>query len=503
MMKLPLFFQHRLIPNAVGLLAFYALAQSPRNTLSSHWEVFFLAAVPFGIWLGLNYFFWFKPNPKKHPPEDRARWWYYLADIGSLLAGLVVITFLATLIPPVRRAIARYDHRLVNGVTSYYGGIGFARRGDLYTSQLGPVLLRDTRVTSRRMQHLNPDEIDLISERAEWSLYFAALRLQGLTTEQIWDLPEGKHLILGTVVAELFPPYWWTEAGWLRQELKTSPQAGFKLGLIDPQFAKIRLAQFFQTPTSNTQEELRALVFLVSRSPDLLSQSQIDLAFKVWAEKSTETANALTDMATNRLKFKQFAAAVGIASEVEYSLKVPDVFPAEVKAEFLQSLSEFLMSCGFHPRPGTQVQFSVTVEKRTYENVPFESYELYEQKIKEEQRVQTSSSYKGVPSYQTKTVERTEYQRKTQTGTAPALDVPTAVFSITYHGQTETLIAAPAGRVETNYSSLFDQYMSGGDLHWVHKLYFEEFVKATVLKPWRLGLERVEDDKKAHFYDEF
>ncbi|HNC44491.1 MAG TPA: hypothetical protein PLU80_10010, partial [Acidobacteriota bacterium] len=327
MMKLPLFFQHRLIPNAVGLLAFSALAQSPRNTLSSHWEVFFLAAVPFGIWLGLNYFFWFKPNLKKHPPEDRAKWWYYLADIGSLLAGLVVITFLATMIPPVRRAVARYDHRLVNGLTSYYGGIGFAQRGDLYTRQLGPVLLRDTSVTSRRMQYLNPDEIDLISERAEWSLYFAAMRLQGLTTEQIWDLPEGKHLILGTVVAELFPPYWWNQAGWLQQELKTSPQAEFKLGLIDPQFAKTRLAQFFQTPTSNSQEELRALVFLVSRSPDLLSQSQIDLAFKAWAEKSTENTNALTDMATNRLKFKQFAAAVGITSEVEYSLKVPDVFP--------------------------------------------------------------------------------------------------------------------------------------------------------------------------------
>ncbi|MBS2040317.1 hypothetical protein JST97_35345 [bacterium] len=88
-------------------------------------------------------------------------------------------------------------------------------------------LLLDRGVVDNRLRALQ--EAGAYNDASEWLLIYLGYRLQGLSTQQISELPQGGLILVGALVGEAKPPRWAQD---LAASLSPHPHGTFRLGLL-------------------------------------------------------------------------------------------------------------------------------------------------------------------------------------------------------------------------------------------------------------------------------
>lgn len=473
---------------------------------------------------------------------DNENHWPLTLSILTLIAGYVVTklgdstlpawwtkTFLisllplfywgATFIPFLRDPLVLADHRTVASWEEVEEStLGLAKRRHLYTATYGPKLLRDSGVINPYLRSLEfslqtTNDLDLEKYRAQLSLWYIALRLQGHSAEYIWKMPLGKELTLATMLAETYPPYWWPVADWLKTALPCNPQEGLLLGILNKKTAYGFLQEMAQNPSdfklapSSTAKDavrkeayLKTLLQLAGRWPLSIPEPQLSSLITEWKrytepqfERSFDEAVQLRGAFQKLVKpYVRPNGTLPVVLQLD-SLQFNHPY---LQNELRQSIVEWIGRTGFKPvllNEGFPIKVSM-VEKWV-DSIPSTTTEYHE--VMSVEKVRRLS---GKNHYTTYYYDRVNYESSTNSQTE-SLTVALVVLT----GNGTTLIGRPYGVVNRNnndpivsqihrrkYEPTTDAFNA---IQWYYHILF------FTLNSWNLGIYRYEDPDNQLFWD--
>lgn len=441
------------------------------------------------------------------------------------VTGIPLLLFAISYLPPIRKSLIYYDLQQVSSFQYISTApLGLAQKRFMYAEPYASDFLRDTALVNAHLRFLNQSKsayYDFDKERTQLSLYYAALRLQGKTPEQIWLLPMGKLLVLGTLLSENYPPYWWKKAGWLQKELNCKPTSVFQLGLMDESFAKEKINQLLQDDknllipanadstnkaTNTTPALVRALMQITRSFPDIATKTQKDKLLYIWKNHYTDTEfdEAIQQMMVNREAFRQQVASyVRVDGSLPVSIKadISKFTQVELRQQIEKAFEQFVIFCGYRPVYGTDVLMQISLEDAMH-NVPYTTRDYKEIRVIEQKRVYVGG-YR-TSRYETRTYEHTDYQ-PIDGGGRGLIHAP--MITLTVNGQ--KMIALPYGIVNKNDSDRIaielqngkGQPMGPADSY--TKIVWYYYTLFNALTPWQLGVTYYEDPENQLFWDGF
>lgn len=525
-----------LIPNVLTIICLLVWASAYDEQLGEYnWMPVILSIVSLSVGLFVRRIA--KPSVAKlnyaelgvRPPESKItipttqfgkvyNRFFWVAVVPLLLFGL-------SYLPPLRKYLIHYDLKQVSSFQDISATpLGLAQKRFMYAEPYAPDFLRDTSLINTHLRYLNQwtsAYYDFDKERTQLTLYYAALRLQGNTPEQIWRLPMGKQLIIGTLLAENYPPYWWKKADWLQKELNCQLKGAFQLGLIDESFAKEKINQLLQDENTlripaNTDSTskvanltpalVRALMQLTRSFPNLATKIQKDKLLSVWKEHYTDTEfdEAMQQMLANREAFRQQVASyVRADGSLSVSIKadISKFTQVELRQQIEKAFEQFVIFCGYRPVYGTGVSMQISLEDAMH-NVPYTTRDYKEIRVIEQKRVYVGG-YR-TSRYETRTYEHTDY-KPIDGGGRGLIHVP--MITLTVNGKKMTTL--PYGIVNKNDSDRVaialqngkGQPMGPADSY--TKIVWYYYTLFNALTPWQLGVTYYEDPENQLFWDGF
>lgn len=334
---------------------------------------------------------------------------------GLAALGLLAITagLLWWLRPMPLRLL---DHRRVQAEVrfgiwdpTWYHRAVWARRGDYGDPRLGAALLADPLVVSHRIAELmakdkaDSDEESILLYRGEWALFYAGLRRQGLSLEEIVARPEGPAMLLGVLSAEARPPRWWTASFWLQGK----PTPGYRLGLLDSAEAAQAVRWLWPLIRKNDLGLMTALIYSLSVHPELLTYAETTPILEEWVRQNGQYFNPNHSLAMEAA----WQARARLHALLGTSAGVTFVVDPRLKPEAEEVLREFLNLAGVKTVEGPE---TVDLQQAVVSFAEVTSAKITSQK-------ETVREWKRGPGrYQTYSVERevTRNQRESA-GTAP------------------------------------------------------------------------------------
>jgi hypothetical protein len=477
-----------------ALVAFFALRRELFAGVDQ--TALFLAAGSLVLWvIAFLTEFSDAPEERKHPLLT-------LLNIGVPAACLaLVLAALPAVVPGLRRTLTLQDHHrarqeLYSGYPifpRFEGGLGFARRQDFYDAELGPTLLKDADVLQRLrgdVVRMATEEGDLHSWRADWVLLYAAMRLQGLSEQDIWNGPEGTRLFLGTLLAELDPPYWWNRADWLRQALELRQEEGFAMGLLRRETVGPQLQRIAAASASAPKPVLSALLSLAVRRPGLLPRQQLDALFDA-ARERVEAEATLKEHAARAFEGRKALCAfldeslpgeaVGLDFESEPR------WSEEVSSQARELFVALVHGCGVRVEQGKTLAVGFSVEAR-------DELVGWSTQTDSRRREYVQTGYRQVGKTR---VPRKEWREVVTVNTFwhdGRRPVPLPVFDVRAGEARLVLVTPPPAESVPDYELELTLRFLRGELRGDRRKeeeasYVQRYVRDTFLQPWRLGVE--------------
>ncbi|MFN8355132.1 MAG: hypothetical protein U0Y10_11830 [Spirosomataceae bacterium] len=433
-----------------------------------------------------------------------------------------LVLFGLTYLPPIRKALTIYDLRQVDSFESIsMSPLQLAQKRTMYSLPLAPDVLNNRAVIAHHLEQLQQQRsayYDFDKERIQLCLYYAALRLQGNSPQQIWELPMGKFLVVGTLLAENEPPYWWKKAEWLQQKLGCHPNETYHLGLIEPSFAREKLNELLQNkalllPADSTTEAyrlapvlLKALLNIAQCFPDLTTTTQKDDLLALWQEQyadpefETSLARSLQIRSQVKALLQPYAHADGT---LPIQIEVDSVAFSQVllRQKVEKAFEQFVILCGFEPIQQTGVSLKINLID-TVHFVPYTTRDYKEIRVLEQKRVLVGT-YRS-SRYETRTVERKDYQAIDGSG-RNNIHVP--VMTLTIHGT--TFHPLPYGIINKNNADRVAALLQegkgqpDGPSDSYTKIIWYYYTLFNALTPWRYGIPYYEDPENQLFWDGF
>lgn len=423
---------------------------------------------------------------------------------GMVLAAVLLVGYVLTRFPGVQKVLILREHRqaeLGYSPRVFDNGFGWAQRSQLYSQDLGPVLLRDKTVVEQRQQELAthsraPGEIP-----GDWALVFAARRLQGQSNQQILAGPDGLRLTLATMVAEADPPAWWSRSPWLAEQAKCSPRGSFRMGLLGPSDVEPVMSRLGEAK----EKELFCYVRCVLRHDDGFTLEHRDAVLATWKKAQGQYYSPNNVISVDRalharLGLKELLASQGAPGgkeELTLQLAYPEHVGALERKHFEQLFRDFLRSLGYRTRvvpSGGTVTVLVQFGPVNFESVEVKHYEPYTATERVSRRIY-GGKYSG---YRTEWENRTVTRNKTIAETGAA-DVVSWVATV-QAGTSEVMIALPPySDVSRDTQERTLSYLE--DFTKVDHFYWNYYLRNDASRPWRFGLvEREFDDDYEEFY---
>ena len=432
------------------------------------------------------------PALERTPTQKREWFW---GRISLVLIASMLLLIALVYVPPVRRALTIWDHRHVarRGYVSqgsFDDGIGLANWNQFYDPTLGPELLRDSAVVNNRISHLYSSSIN-----DDWSFFYAALRLQGQTDEQIRQHQRGKELFLGALQNEFRRPEWWDRAVWLREALGLQQREPFQMGLIDPTWARAEAERLIAQPAQLGGAEVQAFMSVAARQPDFLPQASVDALLERWRQIDTQGGHATTEVLAQRRQLREMVAPLAHNGAVETRIILPEYATDEMRRQMTETVHRLLALCGFRAVPGERVTFDLSIEPRRFDAVASRHLATERQRVQENYNVRRRSRYassrsRGWTETRSRTVNRNVTVTRQEFGEA---DVPTLIMRVSAGEQEIELAAPPYGTIssdETRYAIVTLRNPENiPTLQPAFRERLETYINSVVLKPWRFGAD--------------
>lgn len=430
--------------------------------------------------------------------RKRPRWRSVLTVLGALAAVVLWSGYLITRIPAVQRALILKEHReLMVGwnPNEFYGGWGWAERGQLHQESPGSWLLKDSRVVEHRIHQMDSHRsLPYYPYSGEWALLFAARRLQGQTNSEIFTGPDGLTLGTATLVAEADPPNWWRQASWLGKEIGVAPSDSFGMGLLgiaDVEFLVSRIEQCDIRQTA-------ALVAAVLEFEELFTLDQREAILERWLavqsqdkEASPNNIPSLEHAFTVRRELRQMLSEAKAipTTPLAVSFQFKARLSGHQRHEIREAVMGYLRSLGYRPRLGESgtLRFEVEYSPVEFEQVFVAHAEEYSTTHRTAHR--SYSRYSGSQTtYKMETREQTRW-----TDHLESTAVPSFVMNVSI-GSVKTQIVLPPfeefnQRTRDRVLPLFDKSELKPDELFTWNWCIENYA----LRPWRLGLEPYRD----------
>jgi len=415
---------------------------------------------------------------------------------GRLAALLVVMGMLA--IPILRPWLILNGHRhtkfgLDPGVIE---GL-WSKRSQLHSPDWGPRLLGDPQVTASRLEALaqndahGGDNEALVKYRGEWALTFAGLRSQGKSNEAILASPHGVEVTLATLAAEADPPQWWAGAGWLQKASRATPQGSFQLGLLGPK----DVAALVERCEKLGEHQLPCLVNCVLRHQDGFSLEQRSRVLKAWEAQQSHyyNANNAKSVAKTLEVRQKVIDFLGAPGPLGVQMIAPPGFSPEEQKVCRMVAEDFLTSCGYQVRDGSDVKLEMGIESVLFEDVAtdyFVSYTASERRQRQSGSVRIGK-YSTVPIYTSEEVEVEHKDRRSQQGEA---SIPSLVWQL-QKGETGARFSLPPyGDITQDQLKEMNENLHAEQLEESKRRDFDFYLRNYAGATWRYGLRPYELD---------
>lgn len=417
----------------------------------------------------------------------------FIAKTTSLVSMLVVFLVPFAIIPPVKKQLTLKDHYWQYSINKYTGGFGLASWGDLYSKDLGPTLLYQPKVIENKLTELKSNYWrlgDILDSRQEWLLCYLALKLQGLSDDQILDKQQGKKIILGLIAAETHPPVWWSEASWLKEKITPKPSQYLNLGVISPEKAKSLVQKILNSQDKLEKQEAFALIYILSKYYGLASQFDKSNLLITWAKITSKQADysnynyftTLGNALTARDEFIDLADKVAINGKLGVKLLFPTDLSDKFKSYYKDVIFGFISLCGYTPVVGDQLTINVTLELEQFDVIPITEYIVTEKTIRRS-RTTTVGKTRSTTYYDEKVRDvKSEYKDISEKALSLVLNVNT-------NGESARLVAPPCGlSLSKDIVLKSHKYFNLANLNKDDKFSVEFYLKNYLASPWQFGV---------------